>query len=122
MAENARAVRIPIASARLVTPSPDNGINPKKLRPITAETRPRRWGGARSCTIVLERPKMRERPNEITTSDPEADQNACTRLKRNTDTATASAAANIHVCRRSGAIETRVIAPKTEPTAENAIK
>src|SRR5438445_13713295 len=36
------------------------GIKPKKLMPTTADTRPRKWAGACSCTMVLARPKFIE--------------------------------------------------------------
>src|ERR1044072_245029 len=39
---------------------PATGINPKKLMPTTAETRPRKCAGACSCTMVFARPKFIE--------------------------------------------------------------
>ena len=64
----ASAVRIPMRSAKLVKPRPANGIIPTKASMKTAETRPRKWSGARSCTIVLAKPKLVATPSELTTS------------------------------------------------------
>src|SRR5437867_11568832 len=61
-AEIPSAVRIPIKSERPVVSRPAIGIRPKKLRPKTAETRPRNAAGARSCTMVLARPKFADNP------------------------------------------------------------
>jgi len=42
---------MPIQSATLVIPRLAKGINPKKLKPAMAETRPRNGPGARSWTM-----------------------------------------------------------------------
>ena len=68
-AANARPTAIQPDRRRPVISRPPIGIRPKKLSPKMAETRPRNGAGARSCTIVLAKPKFERDPNRQSTHE-----------------------------------------------------
>src|SRR5437588_12914676 len=84
------AVRMPIKSEKPVTMRPAIGIKPKKLKPKTAETRPRRCEGACSCTIVLARPKFMESAIARIRMEQAGSKKLCDRDMKKTRGATAS--------------------------------
>ena len=56
------AQRIPARSASSVISSEAKGITPTKLSMASAEIRPRKASGARSCTVVFASPKVIDVP------------------------------------------------------------
>jgi hypothetical protein len=116
------AGRMPIASDKLVMTSPAIGIRPKKLKPKTAEMRPRRCAGARSCTMVFARPKFVARPIASTPIEAAATMKLLVRDMTNNAQATNTTAPIMKRMRFPGATLSNPNDPTSEPLPDTAIR
>ena len=97
------------------------GRKPKKLRPATAETRPRSSAGERSWTMVLARPTSVETPTARQTSEAPAQISSCDWLRLTSAPQARTMPMRMAMRRMAGFKAMMRSEPETDPAPEHSI-